>query len=70
MKNKIIFTLLTPFIKPNKGVVITFVVNRNLKRLKEPTLFNKMIQLTSEVKYPGLMLVMEETAKECNQQSL
>jgi hypothetical protein len=33
-----------------------FTRKRNLKGLKEPTLFNKTIQLTDEVKYLRLML--------------
>jgi hypothetical protein len=45
MKNKIIFTLYTKYINRNKRAVILFTRNRNLKRLKEPTLLNKTIQL-------------------------
>jgi hypothetical protein len=37
-------------------VVIPFTRKRNLKGLKKPTLFNKMIQLTSEIKYLGITL--------------
>jgi hypothetical protein len=44
-------------------VVIPFTRKRNLKGLKEPTLFNKIIQLTSEVKYLGLALDEELTWK-------
>jgi hypothetical protein len=43
-------------INPNKTVIIPFTRKRNIKGLKEPILFNKMIQLSSEVKYLGLML--------------
>jgi hypothetical protein len=43
-------------INPNKTVSIPFTRKRNVKGLKEPILFNKMIQLSSEVKYLGLML--------------
>jgi hypothetical protein len=35
-------------------VIITFTRKRNIKGLKEPILFRKMIQLSSEVKYLGL----------------
>jgi hypothetical protein len=37
-------------------VVIPFTRKRVIRGLKEPTLFNKTIQLSSEVKYLGLML--------------
>jgi hypothetical protein len=37
-------------------VVIPFIRKRNLKGLEEPTLFNKTIQLISEVKYLGLTI--------------
>jgi hypothetical protein len=37
-------------------VVIPFTRQRNLKGPKQPTLFDKIIQITSEVKYPGLIL--------------
>jgi hypothetical protein len=39
-----------------QDVVIPFTRNRNTKGLKKPILFNKMIQLSSEVKYLGLNL--------------
>jgi hypothetical protein len=41
-------------INPNKTAVIPFTKKGNLKGLKERTPFNKMIELTSEVKYLGL----------------
>jgi hypothetical protein len=37
-------------------VKIPFARKRNLKELKESTLFNKTIQVTSKVKYTGLTL--------------
>jgi hypothetical protein len=37
-------------------VVIPFIRKRNLKGLQEPTIFNRMIQLTGEVRYLGLTL--------------
>jgi hypothetical protein len=37
-------------------VVIPFTRKRNIKGLKEPILFSKMIQLYSEVKYLGITL--------------
>jgi hypothetical protein len=37
-------------------VVIPFTRKRNIKGLKKPILFNKTIQLSSEVKYLGLAL--------------
>jgi hypothetical protein len=40
----------------NKMAVIPYIRKRNLEGLTEPTLFNKTIQLTSEVKYFRLML--------------
>lgn len=43
-------------INPNKMVIIPFTRKRDIKGLKEPTLFNKIIQLSSEVKYLRLML--------------
>jgi hypothetical protein len=42
-------------INPNKTVIIPFNRKRNIRGLKEPILFN-IIQLSSEVKYLGLML--------------
>jgi hypothetical protein len=36
--------------------VISFTRNRNVKGLKEPTLFNRTIPLSSEVKYLGITL--------------
>jgi hypothetical protein len=43
-------------INPNKAVIIPFTRKRNTKGLKTPILFNKTIQLSSEVKYLGLTL--------------
>jgi hypothetical protein len=37
-------------------VIIPFTRKRNTKGLKTPILFNKMVQLSSEVKYLGLIL--------------
>jgi hypothetical protein len=37
-------------------VVIPFTRKRNIKGLKEPILFSKTIQLSSEVKYLGITL--------------
>jgi hypothetical protein len=41
---------------PNKTVVIPFTRKRNIKGLKKPVLFSKMIQLSSEAKYLGVTL--------------
>lgn len=38
-------------INPNETVVVPFTRKRNIKGLKEPILFSKMIQLSSEGKY-------------------
>jgi hypothetical protein len=46
----------TMFINPNKTVIIPFTRRRNIKGLKKPVLFNKKIQLSSDVKYLGLTL--------------
>jgi hypothetical protein len=43
-------------LNPNKKVVIPFTRTRSLKRLEEPSLFNKMIQITSKIKYFGITL--------------
>jgi hypothetical protein len=43
-------------INPNKTVIIPFTRKRELKGLKEPSLFNKRVQLSSEVKYLGITL--------------
>jgi hypothetical protein len=43
-------------INPKKTVIIPFARKRNIKGLKEPILFSKMIQLSSEVKYLGITL--------------
>jgi hypothetical protein len=40
----------------NKMVIIPVTRKRNIKGLKEPILFSKTIQLSSEVKYLGLTL--------------
>jgi hypothetical protein len=44
-------------------VIISFTRKRELKRLKEPSLFNKRIQLSSEVKYLGMTLDKGLTGK-------
>jgi hypothetical protein len=43
-------------INPNKTVIIPFTRRRNIRVLKEPVLFNKIIQLSSDVKYLDLTL--------------
>jgi hypothetical protein len=43
-------------INPNMMVIIPFSRKRGIKGLKEPTLFNKTIQLSSEIMYLRLML--------------
>jgi hypothetical protein len=43
-------------VNPCKTVIIPFTRKRTIKGLKEPILFNKMIQLSSEVKYLGITL--------------
>jgi hypothetical protein len=43
-------------INPNKTVVVPFTMKRNIKGLREPNLFNKRIQLSSEIKYLGVTL--------------
>jgi hypothetical protein len=43
-------------INPSKKVIIPFTKKRVLKGLKEPVLFGKTIQLSTEVKYLGLTL--------------
>jgi hypothetical protein len=43
-------------INPNKTVIIPFTRKRDIRGLKEPTLFNNTIQLSSEAKYLGLTL--------------
>jgi hypothetical protein len=43
-------------INPNKTVIIPFTRKRDIRGLKEPILFNNTIQLSSEVKYLGLIL--------------
>jgi hypothetical protein len=40
----------------NKTVIIPFTRKRELNGLKEPSLFNRRIQLSSEVKYLGITL--------------
>jgi hypothetical protein len=50
-------------INPNKAVVIPFTRRRNVKGLKEPILFGEKIQLSSEVKYPGITLDKGSTWK-------
>jgi hypothetical protein len=44
------------FINPNKTLIILFNTKRNTEGLKEPNLFTKTIQLSSEVKYLGVTL--------------
>jgi hypothetical protein len=43
-------------INPNKTIIIPFTRKQNIRGLKEPILFNNTIQLSSEVKYLGLIL--------------
>jgi hypothetical protein len=43
-------------INPNKMVIISFTRKRDMKGFKEPVLFNKTIQASSEVKYLGVTL--------------
>jgi hypothetical protein len=43
-------------VNPNETVVIPFTWKRNIKGLREPVLFNKRIQLSSEIKYLGVTL--------------
>jgi hypothetical protein len=43
-------------INPNKTVTIPFTRRREMKGLKKPLLFNGRIQLSSEVKYLGMIL--------------
>jgi hypothetical protein len=43
-------------INPNKTVIIPFTRNKELKGFKEPSHFNKRIQLSSEGKYLGITL--------------
>jgi hypothetical protein len=43
-------------IKPNKAVVIPFTRKKNIKGLKKPILFGKIIYLSSGVKYLGVTL--------------
>jgi hypothetical protein len=43
-------------INTKKTVVVPFTRKRNIKRLKEPILFNKIIQLSNEVKYIGITI--------------
>jgi hypothetical protein len=50
-------------INPNKTVIIPFIRKRNTKGLKAPILFNKIIQLSSEVKHLGLILYKRQTWK-------
>jgi hypothetical protein len=50
-------------INPNKTVIVPFTRRREMKGLKQPILFNKTIQLFSEVKYLGIILVKGLTWK-------
>jgi hypothetical protein len=43
-------------VNPNRTVAVHFTRKRNIKGVKEPILFGKRIQLTSEVKYLGVTL--------------
>jgi hypothetical protein len=43
-------------INPNKTVITPFCRRREMQGLKEPILFNETIQLSSEVKYLGIIL--------------
>jgi hypothetical protein len=45
----------TKAINPNKTVVIPFIRKRNIEGFTEPILFGKRIQLSSEVKYLGII---------------
>jgi hypothetical protein len=46
-------------INPNKIVIILFT-RKNIKGLKEPNLFSKMTQLSSEVKYLGIWATLDK----------
>jgi hypothetical protein len=50
-------------IYPNKTVIIPFTRRREMTGLKEPILFNETIQLSSEVKYLGIILDKRLTCK-------
>jgi hypothetical protein len=43
-------------------VIIPFNKKRDIRKLMEPALFNNTIQLSSEVKYLGLMADMKKEA--------
>jgi hypothetical protein len=43
-------------INPDKMVIVPFTRKRTIKNLREPTLFNKTIQFSDDVKYLGLVL--------------
>jgi hypothetical protein len=43
-------------INPYKTVIVPFTRKRTIKSLREPTLFNKTIQFSDDVKYLGLVL--------------
>jgi hypothetical protein len=45
-----------PVYQSKRDCNYTFTRKREIKGLKEPILFNKTIQLTSEVKYLGIKL--------------
>jgi hypothetical protein len=49
-------TELSCLIKSKETVVIPFTKKRNIKIFTEPILFNKIIQLSSEVKYIGITI--------------
>jgi hypothetical protein len=50
-------------IDPTITVIIPFTKKRNIRGLKEPTLFNETIQLSSEVKYLRQGADMEKAAE-------
>jgi hypothetical protein len=43
-------------INPQKTVIVTFTQKRDLRDLKKPTLSGHTLQLTTKVKYLGLIL--------------
>jgi hypothetical protein len=43
-------------INPDKTVIVTFTRKRSIENLREPTVFNKTIQFSHDVKYLGLVL--------------
>jgi len=51
------------FINPQKRVIVPFTRMRDLRGLKEPTLSGYTLQMTTQVKYLGLILDKELTWK-------